>query len=152
MALTHSDINLIRNIVREETDDIRMQVGGLCEEMDGVRKVVGGFRTEVGGFGKDVGDIREQVGGLREEVGSQRAEVVGLRAEVGDIREQVGSLTVKTTNLAVLQEESNHTLRGMAEMIRAALSQKKTVDAHGRRIGALEKQTVDLKLAISKRK
>lgn len=110
MALTHSDIRTVRNIVHEETGDIRVEVGGL------------------------------------------RVEVGGLRTEVSSLRTEVGSLTEKTTRLAVLQEEGNHTLRGLAEMINASLTQKKKVDNHDRRIDALEKQADDLKTAISKRK
>lgn len=87
-------------------------------------------------------DIRGDVKILKQNVGT-------LGDKVDTLGNRVGTLEHKVTHQGVLTEENNHILKGMAQTLDGAISQKGTVDDHQVRITNLERATGGMKEVVS---
>jgi hypothetical protein len=64
------------------------------------------------------------------------------------VREETDSLRLGVRRVGVLGEETSKAVKTIGEKIDTAIAQRKTVDDHGKRIGALEVSSADTREAV----
>ena len=121
----------IRDIVREETAGLRLDVTELKSDVSELKTDVSELKTDVSELKTDVSGLKADVSGLKQDVGVLKQDVSGLKHDVA-------GLTSETRSLRVMFEHFDAKIDTIAELVTTTVRTRRDVDDMGLRLGKLE--------------
>lgn len=122
--MTETDQRLTRRIVREETDDLRVEFAGMKTSMTGMKA--------------DIGSMKAKIGGMKAEMGSMKAEISGVKAEMTEMKTGIRDLRVQF-------EHFDHKIDTIAELVTTTVRTRNEVTDLTGRVDRLEMDVSMLK-------